>query len=232
MTFWEKITDGIHLWELTLLGLGVIFFLAMLVVLVYRSMHDKPIKYNLYSFSIPVIMLVWPSINILRWNKDGIELSKELKVLDQSDSFDNNEKIQSLLTNIQSREIKDTSTLTNVAEANYHIGNDSVALSVIQKLDQMNVKNQKVLSIKASINTKRNLEDQLKKVNASPTDTIQVKKLIELRTYAKQLPEKNKEFIKKIDDAKTKIEVSSKSIDSIKNISESKQLKKARHIEK
>jgi hypothetical protein len=74
-----KLLEGLLLYEVVLLVLGVILFAALVGILIYSVIKKRSIVPLLLFFLIPVVMIGFPAIQKVRFDKDGVELEKQVK---------------------------------------------------------------------------------------------------------------------------------------------------------
>ncbi len=71
-----NVFDGLHLYEIVLLVLGVILFLVLLVALIIFLIQGRSIKSLLLFFVVSVLMIGFPSVTKFKFDKDGVEIDK------------------------------------------------------------------------------------------------------------------------------------------------------------
>lgn len=76
-----KLFEGLLLYEVVLLLLGVVLFIALVGVLIYSVMRRRSIAPLLFFFMIPVVMIGFPAIQKVKFDKDGVEIEKEIKTI-------------------------------------------------------------------------------------------------------------------------------------------------------
>jgi len=68
--------DGLHLYEIVLLVLGALFFLLLVVTLIVFVIKNRSIKPLLFFFLISVLMMGFPAVSKVKFDKDGVEIDK------------------------------------------------------------------------------------------------------------------------------------------------------------
>jgi len=76
-----KLLEGLLLYEIVLLALGVILFLALVWVLVYSVLRKRGIASLLFFFLLPVVMIGFPAIQKIKFDSGGVEIEKDIKEL-------------------------------------------------------------------------------------------------------------------------------------------------------
>ena len=76
-----KLFEGLLLYEVVLLLLGVVLFIALVGILIYSVMRRRSIAPLLFFFMIPVVMIGFPAIQKVKFDKDGVEIEKEIKTI-------------------------------------------------------------------------------------------------------------------------------------------------------
>jgi hypothetical protein len=191
MSFFEKITDGLKLYEVLMLGFGSLMFLVMLVLLVVFAVGKRSMKQLLWFFIIAVLMLGWPSIQKIRVDNKGIELAKTLEEYENKPTEANKNKVEDVVDELKSRDVKDPDLVKKIAKAEFMIGKPQQSLQTIETLPDKEKKDASIVQLKSSIEVSEALKNQLHVVQNSPADSNQIKKLNELQNMAVTLPVKN-----------------------------------------
>ena len=92
MSFFEKITDGLKLYEVLMLGFGSVMFLVLLVLLVLFAVRKRSLKQLLLYFGIAVLMLGWPSVQKIKIDKTGVEVDKAAEQYAEKPTEENKRK--------------------------------------------------------------------------------------------------------------------------------------------
>lgn len=191
MSFFERITDGLRLYEVVLLMMGSIMFLVLVVMLVIYASQRRPLKPLLIFFAVPVLMLVWPSVQKLKIDEKGVEFNNAVAKMQQDPSEENKNEVKKILTTLENRNVKDPDVRTNVAVAQYLLGDTKSAEATIATLPPKAVMDPRIRDIKTSIAVNTQLKQQLEVVQQNPNDSAQVKELDRIQMKAEQLPIKN-----------------------------------------
>lgn len=122
--------------EIILLIMGVIVFLALLFLLIWNDLKKEKILTLLPFFLIPVILVGYPSIQSVEFKDDGLSIQKYTQAVqaNPADTASRNlleEKLAQFKSN--SRTQNNPKALTTIADAQLALGKlDSAALTVKQ----------------------------------------------------------------------------------------------------
>lgn len=205
MSFFEKITDGLRLYEVVLLMMGSIMFLVLVIMLIIYASQRRTLKPLLIFFAVPVLMLVWPSVQKLKIDEKGVEFNNAVAKMQQDPSEENKKEVKDILSTLENRNVKDPDVRTNVAVAQYLLGDTKAAEATIATLPPKAVTDPRIMNIKNSIAVNTQLKQQLEVVKQNPNDSTQVKELDRIQTKAEQLPIKNDSIKKTIQISDNKI---------------------------
>lgn len=205
MSFFERITDGLKLYEVVLLMMGTIMFLVLVVMLIIYASQRRTLKPLLIFFAVPVLLLVWPSIQKMKIDEKGVEFEKAVAKMQQDPSEENKNEVKDMLGTLENRNVKDPGVRTSVAVAQYLLGDTKAAEATIATLPPKAVTDPRIKDIRTSIAINNQLKQQLEVVKQNPNDSTQVKELDRLQTKAEQLPIKNDSIKKTIQISDSKI---------------------------
>ncbi len=122
--------DGLLLYEITLLILGVILFLILSIGLLLYIIKKEPLMKLLMFFFIPIVMIGYPSITQITISNDKIELSKlQKKVLENPRDSVAVKKMEQLTEKLE-RRAKTTEALVQVSTSNLLLGNNVKAVAL------------------------------------------------------------------------------------------------------
>ncbi|MGM0620925.1 MAG: hypothetical protein ACQETJ_07770 [Bacteroidota bacterium] len=125
--------DGLLLYEITLLLLGVFLFLILSIGLLYYIIKKEQIAKLLFFFFIPIIMIGYPSITQISISKDRIELTKlQNQVLDDPEDSVAVQKMEHLTQKLE-RRASTTEDLVQVGTSNLLLGNNEKAANLADK---------------------------------------------------------------------------------------------------
>jgi hypothetical protein len=134
-----KIFDGLFLYEVVLLILGTLFFIALLVILIINTARNRSIKPLLLFFAVPIVMIGFPAFGKIKFDKDGIELDKLTKQVAENPS---NPELQTKLKDAVAaagpRAAESQEGLVKVARAEAVLGNQEKAEQTVNKALRVN----------------------------------------------------------------------------------------------
>jgi hypothetical protein len=73
--------EGLHNYEIVLLGLGVFLFVVLVFLLIYCVVKNRPLKQLLLFFFISIVMIGFSAIQKIRFENGAIELEKTAEEL-------------------------------------------------------------------------------------------------------------------------------------------------------
>jgi tetratricopeptide (TPR) repeat protein len=126
--------DGLHLYELVLLVLGVVLFLVLVIMLIISAMQGRSIKALLLFFVLPILMIGFPAIRKVKLDKDGFEIDKLALVLAQNPSDEAaKKKLEALVSAIKPRANESAQALVKVARAEAVLGQPTKAVDTLDQ---------------------------------------------------------------------------------------------------
>lgn len=129
----KELFDGLLLYEITLLLLGVILFLILSVGLLYYIIKKEQIAKLLFFFFIPIVMIGYPSITQITISNDKIELSKlHHQVMENPDDTVAVQKMEQLTEKLEKR-ASTSDDLVQVSTSNLLLGNNERATTLAEK---------------------------------------------------------------------------------------------------
>ena len=129
----NELFDGLLLYEITLLILGVILFLILSIGLLYYIIKKEQLTKLLFFFFIPIVMIGYPSITQISISKDKIELTKlQDQVLDDPEDSVAVRKMEQLTEKLE-RRASSTDDLVQLSTSNLLLGNNEKATTLADK---------------------------------------------------------------------------------------------------
>lgn len=121
-------------YELVLLIAGAILFLALLFVLLFSIVKNKPIKNVFWFFIFPIIMIGFPSFQSFTFENDLIKISAILKDLQNDPKNEQKrEELEKTITSINPARIeKNVKASKFIAKAQLELGNIPESETAIQ----------------------------------------------------------------------------------------------------
>jgi len=198
MSFFEKLTDGLHLYEVIILILGSLMFIALIIMMIIYTSQRRNLKQLFMFFAVPVLLLVWPSVQKIKIDGKGAEIEKQAIAVQNNPTPENKEKLQDLIKDIEDRDVKDPEVKKDVAKAHFILGNVKAAEETIKTLPPKEVSDPGIQDIKKSILISAQLQHQILEVKENPTDSNKVKALSATQLEATKLDIKNPEVTNNI----------------------------------
>ncbi len=129
----NELFDGLLLYEITLLILGVILFLILSIGLLYYIIKKEQLAKLLFFFFIPIVMIGYPSITQITISNDKIELSKlQKQVIEDPEDSVAVQKMEQLTEKLEKR-ASTTDDLVQVSTSNLILGNNERAAELADK---------------------------------------------------------------------------------------------------
>lgn len=133
----SKFFNGMLPFEIVLLIMGVIIFLALIFLLIWNDLKKEKIVALLPFFLIPVILVGYPSVQSVEFKDDGLSIQKYTQDV-KADPTDTasihalTDKLEAFRSN-PSRVMNNPEALATIAGAQLALGNlDSAALTIGQ----------------------------------------------------------------------------------------------------
>lgn len=205
MTTFEKLIDGLRLYEVILLLCGSVLFIVLLIVLCILITQKRTIKPVAVFFCIAILMLVWPSIQKISIESLGASIEKNTSDYALSPTKEKKEEIEKSIAILKSKQVEDPLIVTEIAKAQYAIGNDKQAALTITSLPEETQNTANVKELKQSIMVSTALKKQISLVEQRPADTAAAAKLNTIQKKAQMLPNKSEMLEKNISIADKKI---------------------------
>lgn len=194
MSFFEKLTDGLRLYEVILLLLGAVMFLALVAMMIVYASQRRTLKPLFMFFAIPVLMLVWPSVQKIKIDGQGAEIEKQVAAVEKNPTDENKKELEETVAALEDRNVKDPEVVKKIIKAHYLLGDSKAAKDAIQTLPASETADPEVKNIRTSIIVTDKLQEQLQVVNQNPADSNKIKELNQLKIEASQLEVKNEEL--------------------------------------
>ncbi|WP_035085743.1 hypothetical protein [Aquimarina latercula] len=170
----KELMNDLHLYELVLLGLGVLLFLILSAGLVYYIVKKEEIKKLLFFFLIPILMIGYPSIQEFSISKDKIAFTKyhDEVISNPKDSLAK-QRLSEVTEKLQKR-AKTPEDIIKISEAKLLLGKSEEAIKyadkAIQKQEEENAEERA---------TGSNTDDSIRTKTA--VKAVQLKNLAEIQ---------------------------------------------------
>jgi len=155
-----KLFDGLYLYEIILMLLGALLFLVLLILLVYSVIKNRDPKSMLLSLLLPVLMIGFPSISKIQYDKLVVELQHQARELEQKPGDPQlKAAVEQKVIAVTARPIDNSpETLVTVAHAQSALGNDTQALTTVDKALQIAPQLTAAAQLKSAIVDRQNLK--------------------------------------------------------------------------
>jgi tetratricopeptide (TPR) repeat protein len=186
-------SEGILLYEIILLALGILFFLVLLFSLVYFVIKKRSIKTLIPFFVISVIMMGWPSIQKIGFLNNLANIEKYQQELKQNPAdLTVREELTRSLAKIEKRPILNPATFIKLADAYAVIGDTIKALKYVDKALNKNPDSKVAIEKKLIFDTPRiRAESEIVKLKQNPSDSVSRRELVRNLDEIEKLPSKN-----------------------------------------
>ena len=146
--------DGLYLYEVVLLFLGAVLFLVLVVAFILFVIKNRSIKPLLLFFAISVLMMGFPAISKVKFDKDGVEIDKITRELaDNPSDVAAKTKLENLIGETKSRLIESPKGLVKIARAEAVLGNHDKALHTLNQALNSNPKLETAKDLKSRLET-------------------------------------------------------------------------------
>jgi hypothetical protein len=113
-----KFFDGLHNYEVILLGLGALLFFVVLFVFIFLVVKNRPIKTVIPLFLVAIIMIGFPGIQKIKFDNGVLEIERLTKAAQENPEDQTvQEELESKLATIQARPIERQATLNTINKA-------------------------------------------------------------------------------------------------------------------
>lgn len=124
-----NIFEGLKSYEIVLLIMGVLLFLTLLFVLIYLISQKRPYKGLLLFFVFPIIMVGFPGIQKIKFDKGVIEIETlTAKVEQDPTNVEVKNQLEVQLKAIGNRSVSKPSTLKIMEKAYMAVGDTPKAI--------------------------------------------------------------------------------------------------------
>jgi len=183
-----KLFDGLYLYEIVLLVLGVLLFLALLIAFLVFVFRGRPYRGLLVFFAIPIVMIGYPSIKSIEFDKDVVKIEKFTRELkdNPTDPAVRNE-LGRAVNDVAGRPSSRPAKLAVLGSAQFALGNESAASETLQKAIQADPKAPEVLALQHRIEIARTLDRLATQVESDPNDAAARAELSRTLSEASQM---------------------------------------------
>jgi len=155
-----KVFDGLFLYEIVLLILGVLLFLVLLWALASSLKNGKPIAKLFPFIAISVLMIGYPSVKSIDISASELKIEKDVAEVEQ-DPTDAAKRgvLSGDIAGISSRPVSDPQVNTTLARAQLALGNTAAAQQHIEKALQASPKFTAAVQLKDRIELENKLPE-------------------------------------------------------------------------
>jgi len=202
-----KLFDGLYLYEIILMLLGALLFLVLLILLVYSVIKNRDLKLMLLSFLLPVLMIGFSSINKIQYDKLVVELQHKAQELEEKPGDQQlRAEVEQKIAAVTARPIEQSAdALVTVARAQNALGNESQALTTVNKALQVAPQLPEAARLKTTIvdqqNLKRDateLEKKTEQLEQNPNDQNLKREVNDKISKVAARPTRNPEVLGKL----------------------------------
>jgi len=202
-----KLFEGMYLHEIVMMALGALLFLVLLILLIYSVIKNRDLKLMLLSFLLPVLMIGFPSFKKVQLDKWSFELQRLSQELEQKPSDQQlRAEVEAKVAAITARPIENSpETLVTVARAQNALGNESQALTTVNKALQVAPQLPEAARLKTTIvdqqNLKRDateLEKKTEQLEKNPNDQNLKREVNDKISNVAARPTRNPEVLGKL----------------------------------
>lgn len=191
--------DGLYLYEVVMLFLGVFLFVVLVLALVYQLMHKRNLLGLLAFFVLSIAMVGYPSIKSIQVQKDGVSIQKAVHDL-QSDPAkpELRAQLQQEMAHIAGRPIANPKTLTSIASAQFALGDEKAAAQTVHKALQKDPKATGAHELESKIEAAQKLDAMADEVEKHPDSVAAKAQLQQTIKQASQQPTANAALLGRI----------------------------------
>ncbi len=203
MSWFAKLTDGLYPFEVVLLVLGVLLFLALLIAFLRNVFCDKPYGGLLVFFVIPIAMIGYSSIQSIQIGEGTVTIAtKTAQLVKNPDDQQLRISLQTDVAKLSARPVSNAQTAATLAEAQFALGNDTEAQTNLQKAIKANPKLPAATQLQKKIQLTKNLNALTERAKSQPADTATKAELQNTITALQQVGVANPAAVKKMAEAR------------------------------
>jgi hypothetical protein len=175
----KHLFDGLLLYEVTLLILGVFLFLILSAGLLYYIIKKEQIKKLLLFFFVPIVMIGYPSIKEISISKDRIALIKYQDLLMENPADPAaREKVEEYTEKLE-RRASSAQDLVQISKSNLLLGNNEEAAVYADKALAKDNTNQNARDLRELVTVQEKMEEQVRRQPSVKRDTARLKSMMQ-----------------------------------------------------
>jgi len=159
-----KLLDGLFLYEIILMILGTILFLAIVSLILKQKEINKN---HLLGLGIAILSVGFPGIKSFSITDGMLKIEKSIEELEANPANkEAQEALEKGVVAVQERPIKNSERLVTLSEANLELGHTDKAVTQAKTALESNPKSQKAEEVIKVVA----VEKQIKEVRSNPSD--------------------------------------------------------------
>jgi len=124
--------EGLKIFEIIMMFLGILLFLVLLFILVYYVLQNRPLKYVLPSLIFPIVMIGFPAIKKFQFGNNVIEMRETIAALEENpEDSEALEELEKQLPRLEQSENLQPRTLVTIAQAHVARGDTAAAITYV-----------------------------------------------------------------------------------------------------
>ncbi len=167
-----KFFDGLYPYQIVLMVLGVILFIALLLLLVVLAVKRRPFAKLLGFFVIPIIMIGFPGIKSFEFSQGVVKVETYTHDLERDPTNKTmRESLASELASLLPRPSSDPKVITTIAHAQIALARNEEARASFNKASQLAPQHPQVLALKERLELDGKLGELAAKVEQQPNNS-------------------------------------------------------------
>lgn len=164
--------DGLYLYEIVMLALGVALFIALAVMLVFLIVKRRAYAKLFMFFSIPIIMIGFPSIKSIEYSDGVVKIETDTATLERDPANTTvRAQLASTVSSLAPRPSSNPETIARIARAQIALGNNDQAQAEITQGLQLAPKDPQVLAAQKRLELDQKLTTLAARVEKQPNDS-------------------------------------------------------------
>ena len=181
--------DGLYLYEIVLLVLGIVLFLvltvAFLILITKRRSYSKLLAF----FAIPIVMIGFPSIKSFEVSASVLKIEKETSALEEDPTDESvRASLEQEVASVSSRPITASQASVTIARAQIALGNDAAAKERVENTLKEDPHLPAAIDLKKRIELHEEVDSLTSQVEQDPGDTAARARLTSAVREAARLP--------------------------------------------
>lgn len=166
-----NLLDGLYLYEVVMLALGVVLFLVLLIAFAVQIIRGHAYGKLLSFFVLPIIMVGYPSIESIEFSDGVIKIAKLTHALQENPTDDSlRTQLASHVEAVSGRVVTKSNTAIRLARAEFALGDSVAAEQRINTLLQKSPRQPAALKLKEQVTLERDLALLAERVEDNPQD--------------------------------------------------------------